>query len=344
MFGRITLATVLLEALIVIVLESIIAAIFIRDLDVWAADKDKSIPVYLIIFILAQLFQIILCWDAVWHKNTIQILGFVFFNMCATGYSIFQVATIPSTIQTRSDTPSSSPLPAGFSTVSDDQRKLLVALLTTVPVVMVLFLFAFSFLAYKLYIEFGWKIYKKIGADPEMRAMFRAYQIFLMLLKLDVFFIFGFGIQFLVLIIVPSDPEFALTIAAIPVLMTFLALAVYAVRREDKWIMGLFMFGLLMGLVYFLFKLFRIYTQIEKYQFTKRYLTFFACICLLMVSLTFGVALYCYRSFGKGLKQHLAAPDDDEGYSEAKESDFSNASQMQTPISRYADSNFTGRE
>ncbi|KAJ3105257.1 hypothetical protein HDU97_008280 [Phlyctochytrium planicorne] len=234
--------------------------------------------------------------------------------MCATGYSIFQVATIPNTINH-----DSGDVSGNYPVISEDRRRLLVGLLATVPVVMAAFQIAFIFLAYKLYIEFGWKIYKKIGADPEMRTMFRVYQIFLMLLKLDVFFIFGFGIQFLVLVIIPTDPEFALTIAAIPVLMTFLALAVYAVRREDKWIMALFMFGLLLGLAYFVFKLVRIYTQMEKYQFTKKYLTFFACICILMVSLTFGTALYCYRSFGKGLKQHLAAPEEDEGYMEAKE-------------------------
>ena len=59
---------------------------------------------------------------------------------------------------------------------------------------------------------------------------FRIYQIFLMLLKLDVFFVFGFGIQFLVLIIQPNDPEFAITIAAIPVLICVLVLAVYGVE------------------------------------------------------------------------------------------------------------------
>ncbi|RKO83817.1 hypothetical protein BDK51DRAFT_31667 [Blyttiomyces helicus] len=64
--------------------------------------------------------------------------------------------------------------------------------------------------------------------------MYRAYQIFLMLLKLDVFFVFGFGIQFLVLVIKTNDPEFALTIAALPLMMITLALAVYG-KKNSIW-------------------------------------------------------------------------------------------------------------
>jgi len=30
-------------------------------------------------------------------------------------------------------------------------------------------LFVFGYLSYRLYLEFGWKIYKKIGADPRKR-------------------------------------------------------------------------------------------------------------------------------------------------------------------------------
>jgi hypothetical protein len=40
-------------------------------------------------------------------------------------------------------------------------------------------------------------------------------------------------------------------------------------------IMALFMLGLILGISYFVFKLFRIYTNPVKYQFTIRYLTFF---------------------------------------------------------------------
>lgn len=37
--------------------------------------------------------------------------------------------------------------------------------------IMILSTVAFLFLAYKLYLEFGWHIYKKIGADLAMRGM-----------------------------------------------------------------------------------------------------------------------------------------------------------------------------
>ncbi|KAI9329166.1 hypothetical protein BDR26DRAFT_872797 [Obelidium mucronatum] len=311
-----TLTSVVVEAICIIPLEAWITFIYFKNTDPFTTGReDKSIVVYLIIFCLAQIFQIILCWDALYHQNTIQIVGFIFFTLSATAYAVFQDFSISSNLNV-GDLQRAAEMGLTNSTISlagdalyiadAAQKAQLKALLHAIPIIMALFGVGFCFLFYSLYLDFGWKIYKKIGADPNMRYMYRIYQIFLMLLKLDVFFMFGFGIQFLVLIIQPNDPEFAITLAAIPVLMGILALALHGVRSENKAITIAFLFGLLLADGYFGFKIYRIFTQPEKYQYTKKYLTFFASLSIIVVTLSMAVTGVCFSNFGLGLKEHIA--------------------------------------
>ncbi|KND01770.1 uncharacterized protein SPPG_03562 [Spizellomyces punctatus DAOM BR117] len=297
--GRIIFFATLVEAIIIIALESIVAAIFWKYFDPVNGREGptRGIPVYLIIFIIGQLFQIYLCWDAVLHKNTIQIVAFVMFNLCVCLYSIFQYTQMIGLVEDNSEQ-----VPFTHS-----DQETLKAVLLAIPIILGAFGVLFAICAWKLYLEFGWKIYKKIGADPKMRNMYRSYQFFIMLLKLDVFFVLGFGIQFLVLVIQKNDPEFALTIAALPIMMLVLVLAVYGLKREDKWIMGLFCCGVVLAMSYFVFKLVRIYMRKNEPQYsdTKHYLTFFACLSLAVMIMTFVNAIVCYRNFGKGLKEHI---------------------------------------
>ncbi|KAJ3235229.1 hypothetical protein HDU78_005300 [Chytriomyces hyalinus] len=312
-----TLAAVFAEAAIIIPLESWITSIYFSNTDPFSPGEDKSIIVYLIIFCLAHLFQIILCWDALYHQNTIQILGFLFFTTAATAYAVFQGASITSNIaegDARHDLFMDNPLLALNATKAGNllyipdsaQKAQMKAMLLAVPAIMAVFAVGYFAIFYNLYQEFGWKIYKKIGADPHMRYMYRLYQMFIMMIKLDVFFMFGFGIQFLVLIIQLHDPEFAITIAAIPVLMGILAMAIHGIRTENKVITISFMCGLMLANSYFAFKIFRIFTQPEKYQYTKKYLTFFALLSIIVVSVSLGITGLCYSNFGKGLKEHIA--------------------------------------
>jgi hypothetical protein len=69
-----------LEALIVIALESYLAAVFVRYFDQFGGfdtpGAHRGVPVYFSIFILAQAFQIYLAWDSV-IENAFIWLDFV---------------------------------------------------------------------------------------------------------------------------------------------------------------------------------------------------------------------------------------------------------------------------
>ncbi len=50
-------------------------------------------------------------------------------------------------------------------------------------------------ISFKLYQQFGWNIYKKIGADIKVQKIYKTTLIFVMLLKLDLFFVFLLSIE-----------------------------------------------------------------------------------------------------------------------------------------------------
>jgi hypothetical protein len=147
--------------------------------------------------------------------------------------------------------------------------------LIAVPCVIALAGVLLAGISWKLFEEFGWSIYKHIGASVQMRQRYLIYQIFVALLKFDFFFcisplleslidflVLGFEIQFLVIIVSITDAEFGITIAAIPVTIVILIFCAWSVRHESiaGMIVALtFFFG---GLAYFLFKVIFIFFQL----------------------------------------------------------------------------------
>jgi hypothetical protein len=94
------------------------------------------------------------------NRNVIQLWGFVVFNVGIFAYSIFQYVQI---VQIFDNT----------NLITNPEALAVVRpLLYVIPIIIAVFCVAYCYLAWKLYQEFGWKIYKKIGANPKMRSKY----------------------------------------------------------------------------------------------------------------------------------------------------------------------------
>ena len=199
-------------------------ATFQIDTDNGADDQTtaRTIPTFLTLYIFGIFYQLVLVWDALRLKNTIQIIGLCMLNIGLLIYGAVQMEQIKQAILLL-NTAGNVDLALWGQT-----RPFLIA----IPCILALGTCFLSVAAWKLYDEFAWTIYKHISADPRMKRRYLIFQIYIALLKFDFFFFLGFTVQFVV-IVKSHQAEFALTIAAIPVTIGILIMASFWARREN---------------------------------------------------------------------------------------------------------------
>lgn len=160
------------------------------------------------------------------------------FNALFIVYAIIQSSEVRSTLSSET----------GFSHIP-------VNVLTTVlPIVVSVAELAYVALAWTIYNEFGWKVYKFLGANRQIKKMFAVYQIFQCLIKFDVFFWVGYSVQFAILVLDSHSLEFYITCAALPLSIVLLVEGHLAARHEHKWMMISFLSGCVGAMIYFCYK------------------------------------------------------------------------------------------
>ncbi|KAJ3011351.1 hypothetical protein HKX48_006881 [Thoreauomyces humboldtii] len=265
----------------------------------------RALTVYHALFIVAQAFQLVLVADAVITSSMIQMVSTVFFNFALFAYAGLQYHQASSIGDLAANTLTGFTLPAPHPTKG---------LEVVVIIGMALFVTGWLVITQRLYRVFGWSVFKELGADIAVRNRLKLYHVYLMLLKLDVFFFLGFDVQFLVLVIINqasagSSEKYTHGLIAMPLTLVLLVISYVAIRRESRILMTLTCLGLSGGIGYLIAKLVDISQNTEankdKYTGSKASLTLFEVITLLLCVATFIVALLNYRNFGKGLKEQL---------------------------------------
>ncbi|CUS12058.1 unnamed protein product [Tuber aestivum] len=282
--------------------------------------QTRTIPTYLTLFIFGHLFLVVLCYDALRLKNTIQVIGICIFNAALLVYAAIQMDQIhdANTFLTRLNI---GPDPNATG-IKRNIWPVIQPSLIAIPCVIALSTVLMCVICWKLYDEFAWTIYKHISADLKMKERYLKFQIFIALLKFDFFFFVGFTVQFIVIVASTTgyleiggstfgntnkDYEFFLTIAVLPLTIAFLVLAAWCTRREKKIPMVFIIIIFFAALAYFVFKLVRMYHGrfVESYKPARRSLTTFAVITLILIILTIANAIACVMNFNKGLKPHI---------------------------------------
>ncbi|KAF8945649.1 hypothetical protein BGZ47_002255 [Haplosporangium gracile] len=262
----------------------------------------RPLTVYYFIFILADVFAVGLLWDAAIHKNSLQLVAFTLFEWCIVSYSGLQIWQHNQLVK---DIGIPTEVLMGLG---DKTTRIILYSQLGVQTAACL---AITLLTWRLYSEFGWLVFQKLGADVSLRKMMKEYRLLFTLLKLDAFFFFGYAIQVAAL----TDKHwqkgleeiaFAIPLSGIIILLGFCAL-----RNENKVTMGGFISCLGLLIAYMIYRLMAFYKTLtgdastDPYFFSRKTMTVFAALTLFMTVLALINAIVMLYNFNKGLKEAM---------------------------------------
>jgi hypothetical protein len=131
------------------------------------ANQAKTIPTFLSLYLFGFVYLLVLVYDALRLKNTIQIIGICLCNIGLLIYGAVQIQQIQQAVEVLM-----------LQEVIDrhvwaETKPFLIA----IPCIVALGSLFMAFIAWKLYDEFAWTIYKHISADLRMKRRYLTYQV-----------------------------------------------------------------------------------------------------------------------------------------------------------------------
>ncbi|KAH9819698.1 hypothetical protein DFH28DRAFT_1122471 [Melampsora americana] len=252
----------------------------------------RTILAYLLIFIIATIFAVFIAIDSLLNKNVNQLVGLCLFNIAMSAYGAILPRQINHTIE-----------PFSPGSLSSDQLQSIEWRIIVVPAISGLCSIILFILTWYFYREFGWDMYKQLGADIKLRKALRIKYTFYMLQKFNLFFLIGFCIQ--TVLFHGSDPTVQnIVLPAIALLVScfIVLLATIAVERELKWIMSLYYLVWILAMAFLCYEIAKIYPKAAEAHIQRSFILFATLTFVMLLSTGFFSILCCWN-FGIGLKE-----------------------------------------
>lgn len=161
------------QTILLLALEGYVFGEFNASLQNNARAKDQqpngalTIPTYLSLFIFGFVYELVLVWDALRLKNTIQVIGLCIYNVGMLIYSAVEMHQVDQAIQQL----------VSKNEIEPQTWTQLRPFLIAGPCLIAFGTICLSFIAWKLYREFAWSIYKHISADLRLKRRYLTYQV-----------------------------------------------------------------------------------------------------------------------------------------------------------------------
>ncbi|CAG8603726.1 8278_t:CDS:2 [Funneliformis mosseae] len=312
--GKITLISVILYAITLTLLE-IMVIVFHHDfvgqfkLDPQGKGISEADLIYHSIFILSLVFQILLCIDALWRKNTIQLIALVIFNLLSLAYAGVQLYQHIILEDEGTDKADFVPKDIQKYPTRDDAKRYFKSRMRPLEYVIIgivgLFSLYLAGLVYKLSKQFGWENYKTYSADVQVRNAFVSLSILQTLIKLDVFFIGSYAIQLIPSRSIGYSGKIIETVLIFLIGTIMLLMAWYSVTKESKYILLSVVNLLMLSVVYMVYRLITINLpnnrENDPYLYTRRLLSFSLTTTICLVIGTIYYALVSFRNMMRGI-------------------------------------------
>ncbi|CAG8943086.1 unnamed protein product [Penicillium salamii] len=294
----------LTQATITIALEVQVTCLFLksrhfpndRDLTIKAVPVSYLIPINLAILIFAGVYMLVLALDAIHAKNNILLFAICISNACSFVYAVMQYHLMETTTIRLYESR------FGYPTLVDTTRKLwpsiqpaeivvcIIAGLGTLVVVPCV---------YFLHREYSWAIYKSVNGSRKTRMRYLFYEIFLVLIKVNFYFLIGFIVQYNLIYVHFRGIEYPLTMCLIPASLICMLLGIYFVQHERTWGVVVII-ACYLGVLAYLIS--RVIILFENSTVGKDMMLLFAFVSLVLTAATVVCAIVCITNFDRGFK------------------------------------------